>query len=89
MVAFMTRLLVVAACVGCTTTAVESGAKGSTPALPNPGAVKCLADGYRLEPIYENGVPVGSWCIDPKSGTRCDSWEYFRGECVLRGNSER
>ncbi len=83
MASSVTWLLVVAACVGCTTTTVDAGAKGSAPALPNPAAVKCLADGYQLVPIYENGVPVGSWCVDPKSGARCDSWEYYRGECAL------
>jgi len=86
MVSFLAGFFVVTTCVGCTT-ATSGGAKGSPPALPNPAAVKCLADGYRLAPIYENGVPVGSWCVDPKSGARCDSWEYYRGECALPGKN--
>jgi len=84
----VTWLLVVALSVGCTPTAVDSGAKESAQALPNPAAAKCVADGYRLVPIYENGVPVGNWCVDPESGARCDAWEYFRGECALDGERD-
>ncbi len=51
--------------------------------IPNPAARKCLDDGYRLVAVKENGVPRWHFCIDSKSGKKCEVWAYFRGECRL------
>ena len=51
--------------------------------MANPAAKKCLADGYVLEPVIENGVSVGNLCVNPITGSACDVWEYFRDACEL------
>lgn len=51
--------------------------------MPNPSAVKCLEDGYAIEPVLTHGVPTMSYCVDHKSGQKCESWAYFRGVCGL------
>jgi putative hemolysin len=51
--------------------------------LANPAAVKCIRDGYELKPIEENGVSKGYFCVNKKTGMKCEIWSYFRGECDL------
>lgn len=53
------------------------------PAIANPAAVKCAEDGYLLEPVTENGVSVGHFCVNPETGMKCEIWKYFREECAL------
>lgn len=53
------------------------------PAMANPAAVKCVQDGYLLEPVVENGVSVGHLCVNPRTGLQCEIWKYFRNECAL------
>lgn len=55
----------------------------TTSDMANPAAKKCLADGYILEPVIENGISVGNLCINPKTDSACDVWEYFRNDCQL------
>lgn len=57
-------------------------ASGSS-ALPNPADVRCVEDGYQIENVLTHGVPTSSYCVDEKSGQRCEAWSYFRGECKL------
>ena len=52
--------------------------------IPNPADKKCIDDGYSLQQVTKGGVPVGSECISAKSGAKCESWAYFRGECLLK-----
>jgi len=52
-------------------------------AAPNPAAEKCIRDGYNLEPVLENGVPVDYVCVNPETGKKCEIWKYFRNECNL------
>lgn len=68
---------------GCRGASLGSDAKPSQPDMTNPASMKCVADGYRLEPTYDNGVPTANWCVDTKTGSRCEEWEYFRGTCSL------
>lgn len=49
----------------------------------NPAVKKCLEDGYVVEPVMENGVPVDHRCINPETGRACGVWEYYRNECTL------
>jgi putative hemolysin len=49
----------------------------------NPAAVKCLTDGFQLEPVLKNGVPSGSLCKNPGTGKKCEVWKYYRQECRL------
>lgn len=52
-------------------------------ALPNPADVNCVEAGYQIENVLTHGVPTSSYCVDEKSGQRCEAWAYFRGECQL------
>ena len=49
----------------------------------NPAVKKCLEDGYVVEPVMENGVPVDHRCINPETGRACGVWEYYRKDCTL------
>jgi putative hemolysin len=49
----------------------------------NPAVKKCLEDGYVVEPVMENGVPVDHRCINPETGKACGVWEYYRDACML------
>ncbi len=51
--------------------------------LPNPAHARCLAEGYRVEPVVRGGIPADAECVDPTSGARCPVWAWFRGECRL------
>jgi len=47
--------------------------------LPNPAAVKCKEDGYKLESrTLDDGSAYGI-CIFEDS--ECGQWDYFKGEC--------
>ena len=52
--------------------------------MANPAHEKCIADGYQIQTLYENGVPVGANCINPPTGESCEIWSYFRGDCTLK-----
>lgn len=52
--------------------------------MANPAARACVEAGYRLEPVVRNGVPVSELCINDRNSAVCDSWAYFRRECLLR-----
>lgn len=48
--------------------------------LPNPAAVYCEQQGYRVEiRTAADGSQTG-YCIFP-DGSECDEWAYFRNEC--------
>jgi putative hemolysin len=69
--------------VGCSQTPnIEDTSKSGTK-MANPAHEKCIADGYQIQTLYENGVPVGANCINPPTGESCEIWSYFRGECTL------
>ena len=82
-VAVMTVMAVMA--TGCVNQ--ESGQAAdpaATVARPaNPAVKKCLEDGYVVEPVMENGVPVDHRCINPETGRACGVWEYYRNDCTL------
>lgn len=65
----------------------DSGKQADTtaPAVrpANPAVKKCLEDGYVVEPVMENGVPVDHRCINPETGKACGVWEYYRDACML------
>jgi len=56
----------------------------STSTLANPAAIKCVNDGFVLESVMKNGVPIDHICKNPKNGKKCKAWKYFRGECRLK-----
>ncbi len=56
--------------------------------VANPAARKCTEDGYVLLPILENDIPVGYWCVDPLTQSRCEAWDYFRGSCSFTNQSQ-
>lgn len=51
--------------------------------LANPAARKCIKDGYVLKAIEEHGICRGYFCVNEKTGMKCEIWSYFRGECDL------
>ena len=56
---------------------------GNIPGLANPADVKCVEDGYRLEYVRVDGVPIKGLCVNDETGAKCESWAFFRGECSL------
>ncbi|MBF0389540.1 MAG: DUF333 domain-containing protein [Desulfamplus sp.] len=56
----------------------------ATANMANPASVRCLNDGYQLEPVVENRVTVGHLCVNPETGLKCEEWRYFRDECSLK-----
>ncbi|MBL7100472.1 MAG: DUF333 domain-containing protein [Nanoarchaeota archaeon] len=47
--------------------------------IPNPAAVKCGEEGYKIEMrVLEDGSQYGV-CVFEDS--ECGQWKYFRGEC--------
>ena len=72
--------------VGDTSTSTPSGTGSG---LANPAAAKCVEDGYRLEYAEVDGVPTKGYCINDETGTKCESWAFFRGECSLDGTSSK
>ncbi len=51
--------------------------------VANPADEHCVETGYRLEYVYEDGIPVYGLCINDAAGVKCTSWAYFREECML------
>ncbi len=51
--------------------------------LANPAVIKCIKDGYDLKVMKKNGVPMGYFCVNQKTGKQCEIWSYFRGECDI------
>ncbi len=67
---------------GCSS-ASDSAADQHKPALADPSIAKCQSDGYQVQPVLSGGVVSRYLCINPQSKRKCDSWQYFRGECRL------
>lgn len=80
--------LFVVACAG-TEHAPAPQSPAAHPQMPNPAARKCLEDGYELEPVLADGVPIDHDCVDKTSGKRCKVWDYFRGNCRLSEMPQR
>ena len=77
-------LLVSWVAVGCANeSADQAKQESSAVSMANQADIKCLADGYKLIPKLENGVPCGSWCVELIINSRCDSWDDYRGDCEL------
>lgn len=80
----MLALMITAGCMG---PEFRGGAGDDDPALrsriANPAVEKCLKNGFRAEPVMENGVPVDHRCVDPVTGRSCGVWEYYRNTCTL------
>jgi putative hemolysin len=53
--------------------------------MPNPAHQRCIADGYGIEVISRDGVPIDADCVARATGRRCRVWDYYRGDCVLDG----
>ncbi len=69
--------------IGCVKPTPQPAAMASpeTPDMPNPASVYCEQQGYTLEiRTAIDGSQTGV-CVFP-SGSECDEWAYFRGECI-------
>lgn len=83
--------VLIAGCCSCEPTgsgdppAATEGASAShgVRRVPNVAHQKCVEDGYEVEAIEENGIPIGAECVDRRTGRRCEVWAYYRGECRL------
>ena len=52
--------------------------------LPDVSVRKCVDDGFDPVAVYNaSGAPERYVCVDRQSGRKCESWAYYRGECVL------
>ena len=51
--------------------------------IPDPSVELCLQEGHQLAPMHKAGIVQSYFCINPKTGLKCDSWAYYRGECSL------
>ena len=49
--------------------------------LPNPAAVYCEDQGYRIEIRTDEAGNQYGFCVFP-DGNECDEWAYFWGECA-------
>ena len=65
--------LVVAACGGKATETPQAN-------MPNPAAVFCEEQGYKVEIRTAADGSQQGFCVFP-DGTECDEWAFFRGEC--------
>jgi len=76
--------------MGCVDQNLEQASGTTTPQtrLANPAVKKCLEDGYVVEPVMKNGVPVDHRCINPRTGLECGVWEYYRNDCTLSAGDE-
>jgi putative hemolysin len=54
--------------------------------IANPSYQKCIDEGFKIEQIIENGIPVDAYCINTLTGKKCKIWAYFRGECSMDGS---
>lgn len=81
MAGLLAMLVVSGACSGEKKAVYVDQTETAASTMANPAACKCIDDGYRLQPIIENGVSVGYRCVDPVSGKTCEVWDYFRGNC--------
>lgn len=57
---------------GCGVSSSDEQIAEKTSRMPNPASQKCVDDGFKLEPIYKHGVPVGAMCINPATGIKCE-----------------
>ncbi len=62
--------------------ASRSSSQGAS-GMANPADEHCVEAGYRLDFIRKQGIPVDALCINDKTGAKCETWAFFRGECVL------
>ena len=77
------RVLAMCACA-CAAAGTRAESQPTRVQLANPAARKCLDDGHHLQTVRAaDGLPIAQDCVDPSSGKRCDSWDYFRDQCRL------
>ena len=57
--------------------------------LANPADTKCLEQGYRVEYVRRDGLPIGSLCVNDETGAKCRTWAWFREECSLNPRRPR
>jgi putative hemolysin len=82
-------VLIVLLASGCAPLSVVTPAITTlTPAagLPNPAAVFCQGQGFRLELRTDATGSQSGICHFP-DGSQCDEWAYFRGECGPAGQA--
>ena len=53
------------------------------PEMANPADVKCVEEGYQLQYVREDGIPIKGLCVNERTGAKCESWAFYRGECSL------
>jgi hypothetical protein len=66
-------VLAVVACGGNATETPQAN-------MPNPAAVFCEDQGYKVEIRTAADGSQQGFCILP-DGTECDEWAFFQGEC--------
>lgn len=51
--------------------------------LANPADTACIEQGYRVEYVRSDGLPIRSLCVNEETGTKCETWAWLREECSL------
>lgn len=74
----------IVACRESSNTQVPAKKTDAATALANPAAVKCINDGFVLEPALRDGVAIYYICKNLKNGKKCEAWKYFQEECSLK-----
>ena len=64
-------------------TLVAQSMEPKSESIPNPASKKCIESGYELVPVILHGVPTYNYCVNPETGSKCEEWRYYRGECKL------
>lgn len=51
--------------------------------LPNPADTRCVEQGYRVEYVRRDGLPIRGLCVNDETGAKCETWAWLREECSL------
>jgi uncharacterized protein len=81
MIIALILLLALAACTAPQVQTPKPAATGIPPVnMPNPASVHCVKNGNKLEIRTAADGSQSGVCVFP-TGSACDEWAYFRGEC--------
>jgi putative hemolysin len=61
----------------------ENTEENSRASLPDPSLRYCTESGFKAIAVLKDGIPQSYQCVNPEKGLKCDSWEFYRGQCSL------
>ena len=60
-----------------------SGKRDAATNVADPSVKSCIDQGFDVVPIESNGITVSYMCADVETGKKCDSWSFYRKECLM------